>query len=114
MNKLEMYKQLSNEDKTNLTIYCIYDNIYNTIKDSGFKIEDDKILDIQELSYDLYLEDDYYNLSISKIASFITECYMRDNEFLEKIDDIEYLEILQAIDDDDLDFYKDEEFEMER
>ena len=51
------------------------------------------------------------NLSASQIAYFLTECYVKDNTFMEKVDDIDYDEILQAVEDDDYDFYKDEEME---
>lgn len=114
MNKLEMYKQLSNEDKSNLTIYCVYDRIYEVITSAGMEIDDDKVMDIQELSNDLYLYDEYYSLSQSRISYFLTECYIKDNDFLNKVDEIDYLDILEAIVDDDFDFYKDEEFEIER
>ena len=66
MNKLEMYKELSNEDKSNLAIYCIFDSIYDASRNNNADIDDEKVLDIQELSYDLYLDDEYYNLSQSK------------------------------------------------
>ena len=114
MNKLEMYKELSNEDKSNLTIYCIFDSIYDASRNNNADIDDDKVLDIQELSYELYLDDEYYNLSQSKIAYFITECYIKDDKFLDKVEDIDYSDILEAINDDDLDFYKEDETEMER
>ena len=55
MNKLEMYKELSSENKSNLTIYCIFDSIYCIARNNDIDIDDEKVLDIQELSYDLYL-----------------------------------------------------------
>ena len=38
MNTLEMYKKLSNEDKTNLTTYSIYESIYNMAKNFNYDI----------------------------------------------------------------------------
>ena len=35
MNTLEMYKRLSNEDKTHLTVYCIYDSIYDVARNNN-------------------------------------------------------------------------------
>ena len=113
MNKLEMYKQLSNEDKFNITIYSIFDSIYDAARNNNVDITDDKVLDIQKLSYDLYLEDEYFNLSQSKIAYFITECYIKDNKFLDRVEDMGYSDILEAIDDNDLEFYEQEK-EIER
>ena len=111
MNILEMYKKLSNEDKTNLTIYCIYDSIYDVSKNEEINIDDETAINIQELSYNLYLDDEYNNLSASQIAYFLTECYAKDNSFMEKIKDMDYDDILQAVEDDNHDFYKEEEME---
>lgn len=111
MNKLEMYKRLLKEDKTNLTIYCIYDSIYDAAKNEEVEISDEVVMDIQELSYDLWLEDEYRNLSAPQIAYFITKCYVKDNEFMEKLEDIDYDYLLEAVEDDNYDFYKDDEME---
>ena len=43
MNKLEMYKRLSNEDKSNLTIYCIYDSIFDVVKNQNIEISDELV-----------------------------------------------------------------------
>lgn len=111
MNVLEKYKRLSNEDKTNLTIYCIYDSIYNVSKNEEVNIDDETAINIQELSYNIHLDDEYFNFSASQIACFLTECYVKDNSFMEKIKDMDYNDILQAVDNDNHDFYKEE---MER
>lgn len=111
MNKLEMYKQLSNEDKSNLTIYCIYDSIFDVARNENVDISDEVAMDIQELAHDLYIEDEYMNLSASQIAFFLAECYAKDNVFMEKVEDIDYDDILQAVEDDNHDFYKEEEME---
>lgn len=111
MNSLERYKMLSNEDKSNLTIYSIYDSIYDVAKNEDINISDDIVTDIKELAYDLYLDDEYMNLSASQIAFFLTECYAKDNSFMDKVADMDYSDILQAVDNDNYDFYQDE---MER
>ena len=111
MNKLEMYKRLSNEDKSNLTIYCIYDSIFDVAKNQNIEISDELAMDIQELAHDLYLDDEYRNLSASQIAFFLIECYAKDNTFIEKVEDMDYDDILQAVEDDDHGFYKDNEME---
>ena len=71
MNSLERYKMLSNEDKSNLTIYSIYDSIYDVAKNEDINISDDIVTDIKELAYDLYLDDEYMNLSAPQIAFFL-------------------------------------------
>ena len=111
MNKLEMYKRLSNEDKSNLTIYCIYDSIFDVVKNQNIEISDELAMDIKELAHYLYLDDEYRNLSASQIAFFLTECYAKDNTFIEKVEDMDYDDILQAVEDDDHGFYKDNEME---
>ena len=111
MNILERYKQLSNEDKANLTIYTIYDSIYDVFRNREISFEDEVVKEIQELAYDLYLEDEYYKSSASKIAYFLADCYASDKKFLKKIEDIDYCDILEAIDSNDIDFFKEEELE---
>lgn len=111
MKSLEMYKKLSKEDKSNLTIYCIYDSIYDVVKNQETNITDDTVNKIQELAQNLYLDDEYRNLSSSQIAYFLTECYVKDNTFIEKVDNINYDDILQAIEDSNYDFYKEKEMD---
>lgn len=111
MNTLEMYKRLSNEDKSNLTVYCIYDSIYDVSKNEEVDISDELAMNIQELAYDLYLDDEYKNLSASQIAFFLTECYVKDNTFMDKVDDVDYDDILQAVEDDNHEFYIEDEME---
>ena len=111
MNTLEMYKRLSNEDKTHLTVYCIYDSIYDVARNNNIEISDELAMNIQELAHDLYLEDDYVYLSASQIAFFLTECYAKDNTFMDKVEDIDYDDILQAVENDNHEFYIEEEME---
>lgn len=111
MNILEMYKRLSKEDKSHLTVYCIYDSIYDVAKNQDYEITDKVAVDLQELAYDLYIEDNGYKLSQSEIAHFLTNCYIKDNTFMEKIENIDYDDILQAVEDDNHEFYLEEEME---
>lgn len=111
MNILEMYKRLSKEDKSNLTVYCIYDSIYDVARNNNIEISDELAMNIQELAHDLYLEDEYINLSASQIAFFLTECYAKDNTFMDKVEDIDYDDILQAVENDNHEFYIEEEME---
>ena len=111
MNNLEMYKRLSNEDKANLIIYCIYDSIYDVVKNEDIEISDKLAVCIQELVYNIYIEDNDRKLSASEIAHFITENFVKDNRFMDMIKDIEYDDILTAVEDNDYDFYKDDEME---
>ena len=53
MNILKMYKKLSKEDKANLSIYCIYDSIYDVAKNEEVELDDKIVTDIQELTYNL-------------------------------------------------------------
>ena len=113
MNSLGRYKMLSNEDKSNLNMYCIYDSIYDAAKNEDIDLSNDLVQDIKELSYDIYLDNEYMNLSASQIAFFITECYVKDNTFMDKVQDLSYYDIIQAVIDDNYDFYK-EDIELER
>lgn len=111
MNLLEKFKKLSKEDKENLTMYQIYNSIYDTSNECDYKISDDDVNNIGGTSYDLYHNDNIFKLSASDIAKFITEGFIDNNEFLDEIKDISYNEILKAIDNDNKDFYKDDEME---
>ena len=111
MDILEMYKRLSKEDKGNLTIYCIYDSIYSIAESNNVEIDDEVVKKIQEEAYQLYLDDEFFNFSETKISDFLTKCYIEDNSFLEKIKNIDYSDILNAIEDNDHGFYKDNEME---
>lgn len=111
MNQLEMYKRLSNEDKKNLISYLIYDSVYDVARSEEVEISDEIAMDIQELAYDLYLADEYYNVSSSRIAFFLAKCYSKDKESLNTIKEINYDDVLEAITDGDYDFYKDDEME---
>lgn len=109
MNILDRFKKLPDDDKKHLTIYCIYNEIYNSAQNNNFEITDEEAMTIQEKSYDLYINDNYGHMPASEIAYFITDCYSKDNSFLEKIDDLEDYQILQAVEDYDLNFYKEDE-----
>ena len=111
MNILEMYKRLSKDDKSNLTVYCIYDSIYAVSRNQKIDISDEVATNIKELAYNLYLDDEYRNLSASQIAFFLTECYAKNNTFMGKIENIDYDDILQAVEDDNHEFYLEEEME---
>lgn len=108
MNILERYKNLPDEDKKHLSIYCIYNDIYSSAQNNNYNISDDDTMKIQEISYQLYLDDEYNHLSAPDIAYFLTDCYSRDETFLDKIEDLEDCDILQAVVDYNLNFYKDD------
>ena len=75
MNSLERYKMLSNEDKSNLTIYSIYDSIYDVAKNEDINISDDVVTDIKELAYDLYLDDEYMLAGKTEDRGFYVRWY---------------------------------------
>lgn len=104
MNSLEMYKKLSDEDKKNLTEYSIYNSIYIIAKNQDYEISDSEVATIKELSYYVYLKDEYYNFSPSRISDFITYGYLEHNIPLEKFGEMSWSDILIAIDDDDYSF----------
>ena len=106
MEILEMYKTLSDKDKLNLIEYCIFKSIYDVARNEYVELSDDIVKAIEEFAYDLYIEDSTYKLSQSEIGCFITECYINDNNFLEKVEDTSYSDILEAIDNNYYDFYK--------
>ena len=112
MNILHRYKNLSEEDKENLTIYNIYSSIYSVFKNNMLEVNDDTVLSIKDLSHKLYLKDEYYNLSEVQIADFLSDCYVLNHTFLKQVENVSYNDILTAIDEKDYNFYK--KVDMER
>ena len=111
MNTLEMYKKLSNEDKTNLTTYSIYESIYNMAKNFNYDITDDEVEKIKALSNYIYLKDEYYNLSPTKISDFIMECYLKHKISLDKLETVSWNNLIEAIDNNNYKFCISEENE---
>lgn len=72
-------------------------------------LSDDDAISIQEIAYDLYINNEYGHLSSQEIAYFLTDCYSKDNSFLEKLENFDDYIILQAIENYDMDFYKEDE-----
>lgn len=114
MKKLEMYKKLSEEDKNNLTSYYIYKSIFTIAKNYDKELSDDEVERIEELANYIYLKDEYYNFSDARISDFLTQCYVEKGISLDKLEEQPWNDVLEAIDNDDLDFISDNEEEMER
>ena len=111
MNKLEMYKKLSNDDKSSLTVYSIYRSIYIIAKNLDKVIDDNSVQRICDLSYHLYLKDDSYNFSESRIADYLTNGYLDENISLDKMEEIDRFSIYEGIESDTYDIFFNEEKE---
>lgn len=111
MNILKKYQKLSIEDKGNITIYSIFNSIYDILNENNISLNDNEIMNIEELTYNLYIDDDSYNFSPYKIGNFITNCYIVDNTFINKMEEFKYDDILEAINNDNYDFYIDNKYE---
>ena len=105
MNKLKMYKVLSNEDKDNLSIYNIYNSIYCIARNNNYEIDNEEVERLEEVAHYLYLKDEYYNLSESRIADFISECYIEHNISLDELEDAKWSDLLEGIDNDSYDLF---------
>lgn len=114
MKKLEMYKKLSEEDKNNLTSYCMYRSIFTIARNYNKELSDDEVERLEELANYIYLKDEYYNFSSGRISDFLTQCYVEKDISLDKLEEQSWNDVLEAIDNDDLDFISDNEEEMER
>lgn len=104
MNTLEMYKELSKEDKSNLSTYAIYDSIYNTAKNEDYDISDDEVERLKDIVEYVWLKDDYYHYSANRIGDFLTECYVKHYTTLDQMESTSWSDILDAIDNDDQKF----------
>lgn len=96
MNKLEAYKKLSDQDKMNLTEYEFYNSIYNI----NPKASDQDVLFLYEECNSIWLNDEFLNLSISKITSFISKYYFNGTLTKEMFDEVSSSDFLEAIDND--------------
>ena len=111
MNKLEMYKALSKEDKDNLSIYNIFNSIFCIARNNNYEITNEEVERLEEVAYHLYLKDEYYNLSESRIADFISECYIEHNISLDELEDTKWSDLLESINNDSYDLFNKEEME---
>lgn len=111
MNEMERFNKLDQEDKDNLTTYMIFNETIDILKIDDKEININDILEIKDLVMEVYLDDEYYNYSPTKIAAFITYCYIDNNCSLKNIENTNNYDILNAIECDDYDFYKDDELE---
>ena len=108
---LEMYKNLSEDDKNNLSTYEIYNSIYIIAKNHDYDITDDEVEEIKDLAHYASLKDEYYNFSPARISDFITESYIEHNVSLDKIGDASWSDLLEAVDNEDYEFCVEEEME---
>lgn len=111
MEKLELYKKLSLEDKSNLTAYCVYDSIYAAASNAEKCIEDNEVERIYELSNYLYLKDEYYNFSAQKIADFIAIGFLEKNVPLEIMEKTSKDDMFYAIDNDNYEILLEDKIE---
>lgn len=114
MNKLEMYKKLSEEDKNNLTSYCMYRSIYTIARNNNRNLSNEEVERLEELANYIYLKDEYYNFSDTRISDFLTECYIEKNISLDRLEEQSWNYVLEAIDNNNLDFISENNDEMER
>lgn len=105
MNKLKMYKVLSNEDKDNLSIYNIYNSIYCIARNNNYEISDEEVERLEEVAHHLYLKDEYYNLSESRIADFISRCYIENTLSLNELENAKWSDLLEIINNESYDLF---------
>lgn len=67
-------------------------------------IIDDDIERIAELSYRIYLKDEWHDYPRERISDFITDCYLSSNASLDTIEKYNCIDILEAINNDNFDF----------
>lgn len=100
MNKLKMYKKLSEYDRLNLTEYSIYNSIYINANNYNKKLTDEEVNRIEELIYYLYLKDEHYNFSENRIADYITIGYLKHNIPIDKMEEVSRTDMYIGIDSD--------------
>lgn len=111
MNEMKRFNKLDQEDKDNLTTYMIFNEIIDTLKNDDKEININDILEIKDLVMDVYLDDEYYNYSPTKIADYITIGYLDNNISLDKLEESDRTDMYMGIDNDDYDWLLENEME---
>ena len=96
MNKLKMYKVLSNEDKDNLSIYNIYNSIYCIARNNNYEISDEEVERLEEVAH---------HLSESRIADFISRCYIENTLSLNELENAKWSDLLEIINNESYDLF---------
>lgn len=94
MSSLEKYKQLSEEDRTNLSDYQYYNSIYYFNKEAS----DEDVFFIKSISERAYLADED-GYSIDKITDFVAENYFNKNLTKEELNKSSKWDILTAVEE---------------
>lgn len=113
MYSLDEYLKLSNTDNQYLEHYLVYRDIYNKAKINNVELTKDEVVDLRETIMDCF--NDYDNVKLSSITSFIADNYLNKNITLEQLKQCDEYEIICAMDNDDIteltDRFKDDEME---
>lgn len=114
IDELEMYKKLSKQDKNNLLDYSIYNDIYCMANINNYNISDVEVNRIKDLTLTIYLKDDTYGFSTSKISDYLSDAVEKANISLDTLERKNYYDLLEKINEDDFNFDEEENDEEER
>ena len=85
------------KNSKNLITCCIYSIICETADTYHTILQNSEIEKIKEVVLNLYENDDFFNLSEEKIGESITECYIDNKNFLNRISEMDEFDILDHI-----------------
>ena len=100
MYSLDEYLKLSSIDNQYLEHYLVYRDIYEQAKNYNVEISKEEVVDLREIIMDCF--NDYDNIKLSSITSFITSNYLEKIITLEQLKQCDEYEIICAMDNDDM------------
>lgn len=109
IDTLEIYRTLPENVKLHLKDMENLNAIFGCMKSENVVLSDDEIRKIAGFSKELWLKDESYNFELYTLAYYICKAYIEDNDFFNHVKDYSYHKILDALDNDNLHFYLDED-----
>lgn len=100
MNSLDLYKKLSREDKLYLNEYLAYQCIYDNARNRKIELDDKVVDELKDVVMDYYHSDTQWFLSVPRLADFISTHYLDDDITLEEINEIDWTDMMEAIEND--------------
>lgn len=106
---LDNFKKMNEEDIRNLDEYTGYRSIYNW----NSEISDEEAMNILSICKDAWLKDEYYGHSLEDYTYFIS-CHLENGDLsMENLNKCTKWDIIEAVENNNVDFIKDKTNQME-
>lgn len=108
-NILNNFKKMSAEDIKNLDEYIGYRSIYNC----NCEISDEEAMNIMSICKNAWLKDEYYGHSLEDYTYFISYHLENDDIIMENLNKCTKWDIIEAVENNNVDFIKEKTNQME-